>query len=366
MDQNQMKKEILDFNPEKEEQMEASNDRFHILSDDEIDSMFEEENPLDSTTTLDEIATMDFNDYEVVKTKQDDYSQIPVEKMENPPKKKKKDCIILDDRVRFIISFSLIVILFFVSVSIFVGSLSNSPKNDITYSETSDIQYKVYLKDNDIYQQEYLDERMTYISSLIQLIKIKMNYQLACSEEANIQYQYHIVANMIIVDKNDPNKIYYNDKSILVNEVTDKIENGNELSIDKEVSIDYAKYNEISNRFRSSYGYDTNNYLVVSLVVHTISDDPFAINQTSTPSIQIPLSQENIQIHADKVKKHRIILADKHYPIRNLFQFFIGFLLGVFSLFIFAKFIIQFLENEKEKKLQTVRRYEKKKNNLED
>ena len=303
--------------------------RFHILLDDELDDLFETE---DSSTTLDDIASMKFDDYEVVPEKEVSSTPVRVSTQRK---------IVFRDLVETIICFLFILFLLVLSIHIFLNSFSDSSKT-IVYSEDSDIQYQVYLKDNDVYQQEFLGENMTYIPSLIQLIKIKMNYQFQLNLETDYQYQYRIYANLKIVDKKDPNKVYYDENDSLVDGVMGMMGDDKKITIHEDVSIDYAYYNDISNRFRSSYGLDTNNTLTVYLSIHGSCQKPISLSSTSSPSIHIPLSNDSVQFSIENVHNHQKIIPDKYYPFKSIVGFFIGFVfcfLSMFTLILFGIYV---------------------------
>jgi hypothetical protein len=52
----------------------------------------------------------------------------------------------------------------------------------VTFNETSNIDYKVYLKDNKFFEDSYLEANKQYIASLIDYISAKFNYKLNLSE----------------------------------------------------------------------------------------------------------------------------------------------------------------------------------------
>ena len=57
----------------------------------------------------------------------------------------------------------------------------------ITYKENSSIDYKVKLKDNNIYQEEYLGEEYSYVSSVVDNNSATSEETAAVSEEQKAQ-----------------------------------------------------------------------------------------------------------------------------------------------------------------------------------
>ena len=53
-----------------------------------------------------------------------------------------------------------------------VKSISFISEQQLSYIEKSKLDYRVYLKENDFYESEYLGKNMSYIASLIDFINI--------------------------------------------------------------------------------------------------------------------------------------------------------------------------------------------------
>ena len=66
------------------------------------------------------------------------------------------------------------IILFILAVVFAFNSFDLSKDDYINYTEKSNIDYKVYLKENDFYEDEYLPKDMIYVASLIDNIKIDL------------------------------------------------------------------------------------------------------------------------------------------------------------------------------------------------
>ena len=56
--------------------------------------------------------------------------------------------------------------------------LNNKYEKVISYNSSSNVAYKVYLFENDYFEEPYLGMNRTYISSLINYIDIDFNYNL--------------------------------------------------------------------------------------------------------------------------------------------------------------------------------------------
>ena len=98
-----------------------------------------------------------------------------------------------------------------------------SRKIYIKFNQKSNLDYKVYLKENDFYEQEYLEKDMLYVASLIDKIKMKFNYIFTIESDVDMDFTYSIKGRLVITDKTH-NKNYYKNDYILLNPETMKIE----------------------------------------------------------------------------------------------------------------------------------------------
>ena len=77
---------------------------------------------------------------------------------------------------RFITLLISFIICSIVSFLLIMMSFSIISERTIDYQEKSDIDYRVYLKENEFYDEEYLKEDMVYVSSLIKNIEADFKY----------------------------------------------------------------------------------------------------------------------------------------------------------------------------------------------
>ncbi|MBQ9011086.1 MAG: hypothetical protein IJ093_00340, partial [Bacilli bacterium] len=97
----------------------------------------------------------------------------------------------------------------------FVINVSFSIKNPqaITYQENGNLDYKVYLKDNEFYEEEYLTKDKTekapvFVASLIKKIDITYNYIFKIGAKSNINFNYDIIGTLTIADSNNENVFF--------------------------------------------------------------------------------------------------------------------------------------------------------------
>ena len=184
----------------------------------------------------------------------------------------------------------------------------------VKFRENNTIDYKVYLKDNDYYETEYLDKGMIYVASLIDKIKLSFDYDFDIDEQVNLNFSYKVLADLVISSVNGATN-FFKKTYTLLDTKAETINNDVIYNLDKDIDIDYGYYNRLANNFRSEYGVETNSYLKVYLQVDKNggNNDNININDSVTSTITIPLSEKAIEINFDTkdTKLIKNIMTDK-------------------------------------------------------
>lgn len=217
-------------------------------------------------------------------------------------KKKQVDAILVDQakrKARIVSFICLIIIISFISLSFFFLFLKNNKTYYVPYTEESNIKYKVYLKENDFFKDEYLDMNREYIASLIDKIDAKFDYELNVEEKKiDYRYQYYIEAEVIVKDKNTKN-IIYNFKDTMVDKQIFFSNKKSNVKISKNISIDYNKYNELIKKFVNVYNLDDSiSTLNVNMYVKVLGDceNIEKSDKNSIFSLNIPLTTKTVDI----------------------------------------------------------------------
>ena len=118
----------------------------------------------------------------------------------------------------------------------------------ISYTEKSEIEYMVFLKENDIFTSDYLEQDQMYVASLINSVWMKFEYELKMAQAAQYNYTYSADAKIVIKDRASQ-KLFYEGKltpnaAMLLPEQTKTLEEPSEiLSVAQSFSLDYSQYN---------------------------------------------------------------------------------------------------------------------------
>lgn len=220
-------------------------------------------------------------------------------------------------------------------------------KNEYNYyKEKANVNYKVNLKENEFYQDNYLDESSTVIASLIKDIVVDFKYNLNLEQKQDYTYSYKIVAKTT-VKENSKDNVIYETTDELVNKNLQQ-EQGKQLDISEEVSIDYNEYNEKINKFINLYRLDnTTNTLELDMYVYANNKyDGTQINKNNKVMVlNIPLTTKtvDISIGSNVVQDEGEILLKKSEYQNIKYVLGIGIALvavGAIILAMFIKYVI--------------------------
>lgn len=163
----------------------------------------------------------------------------------------------------------------------------NYDEHIVNYKEDSKIDYKVYLKPNDFFAEDFLPQGMSYVTSLIDFLRLDFNYNLDLDEKVSGNYSYYIKGTVTANRENSDSKFYTKDyilKDVKTESYTDK-EN---INIKDSIDVDYDIYNNVLTSFRDEYGVQMDGNLKVSLIVennvkNSVSGESVSLkNETDT------------------------------------------------------------------------------------
>jgi len=175
----------------------------------------------------------------------------------------------------------------------------------VDYSETSNIDYRVYLKDNKFFDDKYLtkesivNDNKLVVAELIDRISINYNYLIKFSEKVNGKYSYYVKA---IIESNESagSKNYWSKEYALTEKKTKDITNSDSVVVLEDVSVEYDKYNKILNDWRAVANVSMDGKLKVILVFESTVGSPilqkkYNLNNNDI-KLEIPLSKAATEI----------------------------------------------------------------------
>lgn len=257
----------------------------------------------------------------------------------------------------------LITSFFFIYSSLNIKTSLDVPV--LTYSQKSDLDYKVYLKKNNYFKEKYLTKNKQYIASIIDYIDVSYNYTFSSSKDVNLTYKYKIVAKINArykVDTNNTKQVWQNEY-VLLDEKELEINNDNTFTISENVKIDYDKYNDIISNFKKDYMLAVTSDLTVSLLVDIDGEYIPAekvFNENADINLTIPLSEQTINIKMDykNLDNNQIVNVEKLSRFSNLPFFAVGVISSIISIVIIISMIRNVL-NEDKKQSEYIKRLKK-------
>jgi hypothetical protein len=168
------------------------------------------------------------------------------------------------------------------------------------YNTIKDVRYKVYLLENDFIKDKYLEMDKTYISDLINNIDINFIYEhIGLTNESDLNYNYD-VSVVTYIDYSGPitgkNANLWKMKETLI-EKSNLESTQKNIKIEELVNINYSKYKNIINDFRTRFNISINAYLdvIFSIKLNTnISNNTYS--DKSTMTLRMNLGQPIIDI----------------------------------------------------------------------
>ena len=239
------------------------------------------------------------------------------------------------------------VILLIISAVLIIMYFKLSKNEYNKYTENAKVDYKVNLKENEFYEEDYLDENSNIIASLIKNIEVNFKYNLNLEANQEYTYNYKILAKTNVRKSSNTNSIYETTDELLVKD--NQTSNSKKLEISENLTIDYEKYNEKINKFINLYNLDnTTSTLELEMYVNVINKyDGNQINEESkVMTLSIPLTTKtvDISIGSNVVADEGKALLKKSEYENITYVLWIGIILGVLGVIIFIRFIKYILD----------------------
>ena len=194
-----------------------------------------------------------------------------------------------------------IIVMLFLSLGSFMIFNALNKTYYIEYTECGSIDYKVQYKENEFFEEEWLEKDQAYISSLMENVKAEFKYELNMNaNNVDFDYYYMIDSKLLVADKTNGNS-YYTLEENVIPKTQKSTARSIGVSVNETIDIDYNKYNAIATSFEKTYGLkNATSTLIVTLKVEVLSkSESFEENNenTYTISLNIPLVAETFSMH---------------------------------------------------------------------
>lgn len=210
------------------------------------------------------------------------------------------------------------------------------------YSETSNLDYKVCLKENEYFSEQCLDKNLQYVANIIDYIDAEFKYVLNSSNLFNYKYKYYITAKVVATEKGNNSKVLYSNEDIILPEKEITVTSSNNLIIEEKIRIDYDKYNEIIKAFKRDYTLSLDSNLIVTLYVSfngKYDDINEEIINNKNSSITIPLSEQtlDIEMNYDNINDSQVVESSFKNSSENLLLYIICAIFSILDIIFIIK-----------------------------
>jgi len=231
----------------------------------------------------------------------------------------------------------IIVVIFMLSLSCFLTYIERNKKHYVSYNETSNIDYRVLLKDNEFFNNNYLESNKQYIASLIDYITANFNYKLSLEEkDIEYKYSYRIEANVDVKEKGTSTSLYNKTEELLSTQ--EKTTTEKEVNIQEFININYNYYNNLIKKFINTYELkDIESTLNINMYVKVIgSCEDFEKNnqKESVMSLSIPLTTKtmSISLSDNLINNENNVMQCKNLYKNNFLFIVLGIILLIIDL----------------------------------
>lgn len=220
-------------------------------------------------------------------------------------------------------------------------------KDVYTYTVNSNMNYDVYLNENNFMNISKLGENSLYISDLVKYIKINFDYKFNGSNSSNLNYTYNIFATLNIDYSSNTslsNLNLYSKKYDLISHKYLELSDTDNFNVSDSVSIDYNFYNNEVKKFKEQFSnIPIKAYLVVEFVINSDISLPKSTNsnQADSMSLKFDLNQPvfGISKSYNEEKSNNIPKAGVNNSNIDKPQFIIGIILLSISIVLFFTII---------------------------
>lgn len=228
-------------------------------------------------------------------------------------------------------------------------SIKSKEEYVMHYSDSSELDYNVYLKKNDFYTTPYLPKDRVYISTLIDYIDASFNYNFDVVEDINLGYKYYISAK-VVVDSSSGKRIFESEDMLLdktrLQRVKDK-----KFSIKENVKIDYNKYNQLASSFIDKYELSARANVIVSMYVDvagTYEKFEKELNDSAVVSFEIPLTANTTELKMNYDLKNNVNEKFEYGKTRIVhpFLFVLSVLIAIIDIIWFIYELVIYIQNK--------------------
>lgn len=175
----------------------------------------------------------------------------------------------IKDSLIFIILFIITILIVIYAIFLWIISYEDGEEKILNYNEELKVDYKVYLKENEFYEKEYLTEEYNIVASAIDTIDINFDYLLNISKYVQGKSNYTINTKIVAYQKIDDKKVWDNNKIIKDKNTILYDKDTTDISFNDTFKIDYQEYKKIMNDYQKKYGVSLIGQLIIEININS-------------------------------------------------------------------------------------------------
>ncbi len=203
----------------------------------------------------------------------------------------------IKDNIKIIICCFLILALSISFILEFSYGKNNLSRKGISFSKEAELNYVTYLKNNNHYSSDFLENDYNYVANLVDYFNLDFNYSYVLSENIDYKLDYEIVGYLEIYDSDNMAKpIEKKEYNILEKVTEDKKGQVINVALHNQ-KINYETYSSVVQMWKKELNPNANLKVVFKVNWQGYSKElEKEISDSYTSTFEIPLSEKIISI----------------------------------------------------------------------
>jgi hypothetical protein len=205
-----------------------------------------------------------------------------------------------------------------------------------SYKQTPNINYRVFLKPNILYESNNLEEGQLYITEFVDYVRMYFSYEFNGEREASIQGDYTVSAFVEGYTMQEKQEKTLWKKGFTLIPITRFEAKNQEITVSKEIPLRIEAYNNFAAQVIEASKIGSSVRLSVVMDVNVQADtDKGVVEEKSSSSIVIPLNVSSFEIGKNGIgEKSGAIEENKQVqlPVEKSIIIIYGVILGILAM----------------------------------
>lgn len=246
----------------------------------------------------------------------------------------------INNRLRIVLISILIILIatssFGLFQKVYKPIIVEEKKPVYTYNNKASVGYTVFLKANNLYEGNSLDEGKLYITEFVDYIRTSFNYEFTGERDADIKGTYDIVAKVQgFTGDGESLKSIWEKEYVILKKQNFNIE-GTSKTIKEEVKLKLDPYNSFVEEIKESSKISSQTMVTLSMNINIEgSTNKGPIEDSISPSLIIPLDTPMFEIGGNNTIDRPGVIEETiklEIPIDSKEVIFHGIIIGILIL----------------------------------